>query len=60
MKLVDQSGQVWNVTEEALVNAADSSQTLRRIPTHSSFWFGWYAFYPPIPSSMRAGGRGLP
>ena len=46
MKLIDQSGQVWNVTEEALVNAADSSQTLRRIPTHSSFWFGWYAFYP--------------
>ena len=46
MKLVDQSGHVWDVTEEALVNASDSSQTLPRIPTHSSFWFGWYAFYP--------------
>ena len=46
MKLVDTSGHVWDVTEEALVNAADSSQTLPRIPTHSSFWFGWYAFYP--------------
>ena len=46
MKVVDRSGHVWNVTEEALVNAADSSQTLPRIPTHSSFWFGWYAFYP--------------
>ena len=46
MKLVDQSGHVWDVTEEALVNAADSSLTLPRIPTHSSFWFGWYAFYP--------------
>ena len=46
MKLVDQSGHVWDVTEEALVNASDSSLTLPRIPTHSSFWFGWYAFYP--------------
>ena len=46
MKLVDQSGHVWNVTEEALVNAADSSETLPRIPTHASFWFGWFAFYP--------------
>ena len=46
MKLVDQNGHVWDVTEEALVNAADSSLTLPRIPTHSSFWFGWYAFYP--------------
>ncbi len=46
MKLVDHSGHVWNVTAEALVNAADSSETLPRIPTHSSFWFGWFAFYP--------------
>ena len=46
MKLVDKSGHVWDVTEEALVNVSDSSQTLPRIPTHSSFWFGWYAFYP--------------
>ena len=46
MKLVDKNGQVWDVTEEALVNASDASQTLPRIPTHSSFWFGWYAFYP--------------
>ena len=46
MKLVDKNGHVWDVTEEALVNASDSSLTLPRIPTHSSFWFGWYAFYP--------------
>ena len=46
MKVVDQNGHEWNVTEEALVNAVDSSQTLARIPTHSSFWFGWFAFYP--------------
>ncbi len=46
MELVDRNGQMWNVTEEALVNADDTSQTLARIPTHSSFWFGWFAFYP--------------
>ena len=46
MTVVDESGAVWNVTEDALVNASDSSQTLWRIPTHMSFWFGWYAFYP--------------
>ena len=46
MKLVDKNGHVWDVTEEALVNTSDSSQTLPRIPTHASFWFGWYAFYP--------------
>lgn len=46
MTVVDESGAVWNVTEDALVNVSDPSQTLRRIPTHMSFWFGWYAFYP--------------
>ena len=44
--VVDDSGTVWEVTEEALVSTADSSQTLPRIPTHMSFWFGWFAFYP--------------
>lgn len=46
MTVVDESGAVWYATEDALVNAFDSSQTLPRIPTHMSFWFGWYAFYP--------------
>ena len=57
MKLVDQSGHVWDVTEESLVNASDSSQTLPRIPTHSSFWFGWYAFYPDTELYEGGGGR---
>ena len=56
MKLVDKNGQVWDVTEEALVNASDSSQTLPRIPTHSSFWFGWFAFYPD--TELYEGGGG--
>ena len=56
MKLVDKNDQVWDVTEESLVNASDSSQTLPRIPTHSSFWFGWYAFYPE--TELYEGGGG--
>ena len=56
MKLVDKNGQVWDITEEALVNASDSSQTLPRIPTHSSFWFGWFAFYPD--TELYEGGGG--
>ena len=32
--------------EEYLLNAADPSQRLMRVPTHMSFWFGWYAFHP--------------
>ena len=46
MTIVDESGTVWEVTEDALVSTADSTQTLPRIPTHMSFWFGWFAFYP--------------
>lgn len=46
MTVVDKSGTIWDVTEQALVNTADSSQTLPRIPTHMAFWFGWFAFYP--------------
>jgi hypothetical protein len=34
------------VTEEALVSAADPSITLRRVPSHISFWFGWFAVHP--------------
>ena len=36
----------WQVTEEFLVNTADESEKLARIPTHMSFWFGWFQFHP--------------
>ena len=29
-----------------LVNMADESERLARIPTHMSFWFGWFQFHP--------------
>ncbi len=46
VQVVDGDGGVWMVTEEFLVNQADASEKLARIPTHMSFWFGWYQFHP--------------
>ncbi len=42
----DTDGVTWQVTEEFLVNTADESERLARIPTHMSFWFGWFQFHP--------------
>ena len=44
--LVDSDGAVWSVTEEYLISDADPVLRLNRIPTHMSFWFGWFAFHP--------------
>ncbi len=44
--LVDEAGDEWRMEEEALVNIGDPSQRLSRLPSHTSYWFGWYAFYP--------------
>ena len=44
--LFDSDGTQWIVTDEALVNSGDQTETLDRIPTYVSFWFGWYAFHP--------------
>ena len=45
-QLTDPVGVAWNVTEDYLVNAEDESMKLERVPTHMSFWFGWFASYP--------------
>ena len=44
--LADSTGSRWNVTEQALVNADDPGVKLLRIPTTTSFWFGWYQYHP--------------
>ena len=44
--LLDEVGTVWRVTEDALVSTADASETLGRIYSQISFWFGWFAFHP--------------
>ena len=38
------------MTEEFLINTADESEKLGRIPTHMLFWFGWFQFhsYPEV------------
>ena len=43
---MDSAGARWQVTEEALVKEGDPSMTLSRIPTQTSFWFGWYQYNP--------------
>ena len=43
--IADTDGGTRQVTEEFLVNTADESQKLARIPTHMSFWFGWFQFH---------------
>ncbi len=40
----DAGGGTWKVTEEFLVSAANVSERLARIPTHTSYWFGWFQF----------------
>lgn len=44
--LVDESGASWQITETGLVNNSDSSETLPRIPSLTSFWFGWFQYHP--------------
>jgi hypothetical protein len=41
--LVDSSGGIWTVTEDALISK--SGVTLARLPTHQAFWFGWFQFH---------------
>jgi hypothetical protein len=45
-ELRDETGQVWKVTEEGLVPAAEGASPLPRVPGVTAFWFGWYGFYP--------------
>ena len=43
--ILDADGGTWQVTEAFLVSTADESEKLARIPTHMSFWFGWFQFH---------------
>ena len=40
----DEEGERWTLTEAALTSPGQTS--LRRLPSHRAFWFGWYAQYP--------------
>lgn len=43
-KVSDEQGQLWQVTEEALVS--ENGETLPRLSGHLAYWFGWYSFFP--------------
>lgn len=46
-ELLDASGRRWTVGEEALSPpSGDGTAELGRVPGHTAFWFGWYAFFP--------------
>lgn len=40
----DQSGGVWTLEENRMVGP--NGQSMKRLPAHRAFWFGWYAAYP--------------
>jgi len=42
--LVDGSGTVWRITEDALV--ASDGRELPRLGGHLAYWFGWFTFFP--------------
>ncbi len=42
--LVDQEGQTWQVTENALLGP--TGHQLDRLAAHRAFWFGWHAQFP--------------
>jgi len=45
--LVDaRTGEAFSITEEALVSVSDSEVKLPRLPSHESYWFGWFATNP--------------
>lgn len=42
--LMDETGERWEVTEDALVS--ENGEELSRLPGHMAYWFGWYQFFP--------------
>lgn len=42
--VVDSNGNVWMVTEAALVGP--NGEQVERLGGHLAYWFGWFAFFP--------------
>jgi hypothetical protein len=45
-EVIDQDGNAWSVTEDALVPEAAGLQPLPRQTGQDAFWFGWTSFFP--------------
>ena len=44
LRIVDEDGEEWIATEDALINSESPDEKLVRIPTHYAFWFSWFSF----------------
>jgi hypothetical protein len=44
--LIDERGQPWQITEDALLPDGRDESARRRLPARRAFWFGWYAQFP--------------
>jgi hypothetical protein len=42
--VMDSAGDIWKVTEEALVGP--NGDRAPRLSGHLAYWFGWYSFFP--------------
>jgi hypothetical protein len=42
--VLDSKGQVWQVTEEALIGP--DGEFAERVSGHLAYWFGWFSFFP--------------
>ena len=42
--VVDSGGQLWDVTDEALVGP--NGERVERLGGHLAYWFGWFTFFP--------------
>jgi Protein of unknown function (DUF3179) len=40
----DRSGRPWRVEEDRLIGP--DGQSMKRLPAHRAFWFGWYSAHP--------------
>jgi len=45
-RLVDQSGRIWRVTENALEPETSGLEKRPRVAAQRAFWFGWQAQFP--------------
>ena len=42
--VLDRAGKTWKIEEAQLTGP--NGESLKRLPAHRAFWFGWYAAYP--------------
>ena len=46
LMVIDETGERWRVTEDALVHTTDATHPVSRVAAQQGFWFGWYAQFP--------------